>query len=305
VTSERGAGTATVRVVPAQGQFKVDLRFTGASAPQFEDAFRRGVAQWEEAILRGGGPTPVTVAAGACNNSGPTRTDTVQSLLIFVQLRNIDGRGGVLGSAGPCLIRNGPGGLPAVGAMTFDTTDLRALFAVGTLQATVTHEIGHVLGIGTAWNTNGRTLAANGSAVGDPRFFGPRAVRASTALGFQTLEEGVPLEDLGGAGTRGGHWNEIIFGNELMTGFINADPNPMSLLTIESLGDLGYEVATSAAEPFGRTLQAPLTEVPPLAQRLSTVLRTHAAPHAAHAQVLAPVGVIERDGRVRRLAPPR
>jgi hypothetical protein len=306
VTSERGVGTAVVRVVPAAQQFRIDLRFTGASVPQFEDAFRRGVTQWEQAILRGGPAFVINVPANACGNTGAARVDTVQSLLIFVQLTNIDGRGGVLGSAGPCFVRPGPGGLPGVGQMTFDTTDLRALYAVGTLQATVTHEIGHVLGVGTIWNSNGRSLAANGAAVGDPRYFGRRGVRASAALGFSTLEEGVPLEDLGGGGTRGGHWNEIIFGNELMTGFINADPNPLSLLTVESLGDLGYEVAASGAEPFGRTLQAPLTAVGPLADRLPGVFGP--APAAAsrtaspHTRLLRPIGTIEGAGRVRYTA---
>ena len=298
-TSERGTSTNVVRVVSATPTFNIDLRFVGASAPQFEEAFRFAKIQWGQAILAGGAPISTTIAVGTCGNPGPAVAETIRDVVIFVRLDNIDGRGGILGSAGPCLIRTASG-LPLVGTMTFDTNDLRPLFANQTLQATVTHEMGHVLGVGTIWNSNGRMLAANSGGTGDPRFFGRRAIRASAALGFQTLDEGVPLEDLGGQGTRGGHWNEAIFMNELMTGFINAGTNPMSLLTIESLGDLGYDVATSAAEPFGRMLEAPLTGVAALAERLPSVLpAVRAAGVAPHAELVLPVGTVGPDGRVR------
>ena len=35
--------------------------------------------------------------------------------------------------------------------MTFDTADLQAMEANGTLVDVITHEMGHVLGIGTIW----------------------------------------------------------------------------------------------------------------------------------------------------------
>ena len=61
----------------------------------------------------------------------------------------IDGAGGVLGSAGPCLIRDtGP---TAVGRMRFDTADLASLEGGGQLDEVVLHEMGHVIGIGSLW----------------------------------------------------------------------------------------------------------------------------------------------------------
>ena len=41
-----------------------------------------------------------------------------------------------------------------------------------------------------------------------------------------------------------------MFKNELMSGFIAAQNNPLSKLTVASLKDLGYVVNMSAAEPY-------------------------------------------------------
>ena len=60
----------------------------------------------------------------------------------------------------------------------------------------------------------------------------------------------MPVENTGGPGTREGHWRETVFRNELMSGFIAAPGNPMSRVTVASLGDLGYEVDIDAAEPY-------------------------------------------------------
>ena len=60
----------------------------------------------------------------------------------------------------------------------------------------------------------------------------------------------VPVENTGGPGTRGGHWRETVFRNELMSGFIAAAGNPLSRLTVASLQDLGYQVDLDAAEAY-------------------------------------------------------
>ena len=40
-----------------------------------------------------------------------------------------------------------------------------------------------------------------------------------------------------------------VFGNELMTGFLNAGRNPLSRLTIAALQDMGYEVRLRERRP--------------------------------------------------------
>jgi hypothetical protein len=62
-----------------------------------------------------------------------------------------------------------------------------------------------------------------------------------------TCANSVPLENTGGAGTAESHWKEgttalPVFDNELMTGFIDVSPNPLSSMTIGSLTDVGYTV---------------------------------------------------------------
>ncbi len=310
VTSEQGAGTAVVRVVePPADRFRIELRFVLPAATAFEDAFRAGVAEWERAILQGGTGLTISFPANACGSADPARTAAVRHLLLYVRLDDIDGRGGVLGSAGPCFTRAADG-LPIVGQMRFDTTDLRALLNAGTLQAVVTHEIGHVVGVSRfTWNDARRTLAPSAATASDPRYVGRRGMLASAGMGFTMPGEGVPIEPEDGSGAAGAHWREQVFTTELMTRLVELpapgtplDRRPMSLLTIESLADVGYQVVQGAADVFGRLLEAPLTGAA-LADRLPALLPTGtgraAAPHAAP---LAPVGIVGADGRVR---PPR
>jgi len=60
----------------------------------------------------------------------------------------------------------------------------------------------------------------------------------------------VPVEATGGAGTRDVHWRETVFDHELMTGWVDANSNPLSATTIGSLQDLGYGVDVSRADLF-------------------------------------------------------
>jgi hypothetical protein len=60
------------------------------------------------------------------------------------------------------------------------------------------------------------------------------------------------VEDLGGAGTAGGHWKEAIYDNELMTGYVegNGVHNIMSRVTLGALVDLGYAIHTDVPDLY-------------------------------------------------------
>ena len=60
----------------------------------------------------------------------------------------------------------------------------------------------------------------------------------------------VPVENIGGSGTRDSHWRESLVRNELMTGFLNSGDNPLSIFTIGSLRDMGYVVNDAVADEF-------------------------------------------------------
>ena len=180
--------------------------------------------------------------------------ETVDDLAIYVLLEPIDGPGAILGSAGPCAIRGG-GGLTAVGVMRFDVADLPGLESTGRLNAVILHEMGHVLGIGTLWNRTGLLLNPSlpSSSGVDTRYTGVNAVVGFDLIGGTTYTGGgkVPVENTqGGAGTRDSHWRESVLQNELMTGFINTGLNPLSILSVRLMQDLGYTVNTLAADPF-------------------------------------------------------
>jgi Leishmanolysin len=152
--------------------------------------------------------------------------------------------------------------------MSFDTADLQDMQGDGTLGDVITHEMGHVLGIGTVWDLK-RYL--KGAGTENPTFSGRNAMQAYRRLrgGTGRLRR-VPVENTGGPGTADGHWRETVFRNELMSGFIAEPGNPLSQLTVASLDDLGYEVDLEAAEDYE------LPDLLDLAER--GLLRSHQAP---------------------------
>jgi len=191
------------------------------------------------------------VAANECTDGTPAFSGTADDIVIDAIVTPIDGSGTILGQAGPCLIRT-DGGLTAYGVMRFDVADVADLEASGRLQAVILHEMGHVLGVGTLWNS---LLVGRGNPF--PAFIGPVARGAWNAIGGDG--NAVPVEGGGGPGTADSHWNEAVFGDELMTGYITGLTQPMSAITVGSLSDLGYDVDLSAADPFGTpALRAPV-----------------------------------------------
>ena len=175
----------------------------------------------------------------------------MDDVLILITLEPIDGAGSVLGAAGPCFIRNGTR-LPVAGLMKFDTADLDVLESGGLLQVVILHEMGHVLGFGTIWSD--LNLLADPSLSGgtDPHFTGAQAIAAFDDIGGANYiaSAKVPVEDMGGEGTADAHWRESVFGNELMTGFVEASTNALSRVSVASMADLGYAVNLAGADPF-------------------------------------------------------
>ena len=155
---------------------------------------------------------------------------TVDDITITAELGNIDGLYGILGQAGPTSLRTS-GSLPATAQMQFDIVDVNDM-GVSVFRQVVLHEMSHSLGIGSIWDRLG--LVSNGE------FTGAKAVSEYHRLGG--THAGVPVEQDGGSGTAGSHWDEETFHNELMTGYINDGDNPFSAMSAASFADLGYAV---------------------------------------------------------------
>src|SRR5262249_22085913 len=104
------------------------------------------------------------------------------------------------------------------------------------------HEMGHVLGIGSRWSYFGLS--------GGSQYYGSHALNAYEVLAGNDYLSSVPLETGGGSRTAGVPWSEAGFRNGLMTRYIGGVPDPLSILTIGSLQDMGYVVNYSAADPY-------------------------------------------------------
>ncbi|WP_407285485.1 leishmanolysin-related zinc metalloendopeptidase [Streptomyces sp. BP-8] len=218
--------------------FTIEVRFLGGLTETQEAAFAAAAERWTGVIV---GDLETAIVGD----------DVIDDLLIEAEGVPIDDAFGILGMAGPTDIRGDDAaagaGLPAKGVMRFDTADLDRMEADGTLNDVITHEMGHVLGIGSIWTDFGLLKGFPGT---NPTFVGPGAMREFGTLVGSENSEPVPVANIGGEGSAGSHWREAVFGAELMSPQIAAAGNAMSRLTVASLGDLGYEVDVDAAEPY-------------------------------------------------------
>jgi hypothetical protein len=253
----RVVGAGARAAVPSA--YKIEVRFLGGLTTAQKNAFKAAADRWASVIV---GDLPSVRVDG----------EVIDDLLILAQGTAIDGPRGILGQAGPTHLRPASAGkskfLPVKGIMSFDSADLKAMQQDGTLKDVITHEMGHVIGVGTIWERKGLLKDTGTPTV---RFVGKNARKEFGKLKKSKAAD-VPVENTGGPGTADGHWRESVFRNELMSGFIAALNNPLSRLTVASLQDMGYEVDLSKAEPY---------KLPDLfAVAAAGATTTHNEPHA-------------------------
>jgi hypothetical protein len=243
-------------------QYKIDVRFFGRTLSSSDQAlFKNAAARLRGAII--GALPPVTTSntdvAGHCSATGVAPlTETIEGVVIFASIDSVDGKGKILALSGPCYIRSNAGQYDyrtSIGVMKFDSADFGSLAASGNLQEVITHEMMHVVGFGTFWDSSAKNLLINDSTPATSStaaYIGAGGIAGCQALGaVVTCAHSVPVEGTqGGPGTLYSHWRESTFGNELMTGFIQRGPNPLSIMSIRSLEDLGYTVNPAAADAY-------------------------------------------------------
>ncbi len=256
------SGSATARAEPEPrsrlGDFSIELHYLSEMGPELRMVFERAAARWEEIITGNLPEVPVRLEEGGCGEGSPALQREVNDILVLVLTDSIDGPGGTLASAGPCVVRE-IGGLPVVGRVRIDVEDLDRLNSIGFLEDVVLHEMSHALGFGALWISSGylRNPSLPDNQGADTHFRGPSAVEAFDGVGGAHHDVSrVPVENVRGAeGTRDTHWRSSVFRHELMTGFVSEGQNPLSRVTVASLMDLGYEVDFDAADSY--TLMAP------------------------------------------------
>ena len=278
----------TFTATGAAAAYHIDVRFLVPTSPTRMAVFAAAASRWESLIYGDVPDRLLNRPAGGCGGVLPAISETVDDIIIFAVLDSIDGPGKILGQAGPCTVRGD--GEPVTGVMVFDTADVAGLEAAGQFALVIEHEMGHVLGYGTVWNST-VLIDAGGS---DPHFVGPQALAAFDRTGGLNYSLGakVPVENTGGVGTRDAHWRESVFKNELMTGFINSGANPLSVVTTASMGDLGYQVNYAGSDVY----------VVPVAPAVSTGRPTLVLGDDIRR---VPIEIVDAAGRVVRTMPPR
>ena len=309
-----GLGSYTFTATGQTAAYPIQIMNIGPplSAP-VQAALDSAQAKWQRIIYRSVGTWPnLSEAAGQwCGGTpgSPAISQAVPGLLILVKFDSIDGPGKILGEAGPCYVRPGTD-FTIGGLMFFDTADVATMVGNGTLNSVMLHEMGHVIGFGTLWGYNNNCLAlpsdtahaydtyfscGNGQAAFD-------SIGGLTYTGASLSPPGgnkVPVENCGasspsgcGAGTINSHWREPVFGNELMTGYVNLGANPLSLVTAAQFADMGYGVNYAAADPYTH----------PFTARAAA----GAAPIPMGDDILhRPILEVDQQGRVVRIRPAR
>jgi hypothetical protein len=277
-TSGAISGQTALTVNAAAANFAITMENITdlTSMPTVQAAFTAAANKWAT-VIRGdapgynGGALDVASCSGVPGKVSPTSIDDIY---IYVTIAPIDGAGGTLGSAGPCyIVGSGAAAMPIIGRMTFDVVDIGNL-TTEQLNAVILHEMGHVLGIGTLWQTKG---LASGQAPTDPNpmFTGINGKWAFDNLGTGYVGGSVPIENCTGipgcgAGTINGHWRELIIPRELMTGYIQSAgvAMPLSMVTGAALIDMNYVADVSMTDlysaPFLRTFMPSVGELVPI-----------------------------------------
>jgi hypothetical protein len=256
-----GAVTTTVTAT-VQTSYILEVRFFGAPVSGSNRALFTRAADRIRAIVVGALPAEDVTGldvSDCTNKPTPPLVGSIPGLVIYASVDSIDGPGKTLAFAGPCYIRGtetSPDFRSLIGRMQFDSADLASLASGDDLQDVITHEMLHVVGLGTFWGPQGLIVNSgqNGAA-----FTGQGAIAACRAAGGTTVcTSSVPVEDCEGLpdsfgcgdGQREGHWKETRFRSELMTPYLGSNANPLSAMTIRSLGDMGYTVNPAAADPY-------------------------------------------------------
>ena len=207
-------------------EFNIQINFSGKWTPQ-----QQAVVEWAADFYS-------QLITADVRDDFDLSGNHVDDIAITISSVPIDGSGGFLALTGISAVRD-PGSvdqwLPVTASIFLDSTDLKDHSLSGTWDAIILHEIGHALGfVGGLFGVLG--LTDGGHFTG---------ANAEAAYGGP-----VPLEDTGGSGTAGSHWDEATFApngqlmsNELMTGFfVPGETTLLSDTTIGAFADLGYHV---------------------------------------------------------------
>eukprot|EP00924_Labyrinthula_sp_SR-Ha-C_P011149 maker-scaffold_81-snap-gene-0.53-mRNA-1 protein AED:0.00 eAED:0.00 QI:47/1/1/1/1/1/2/47/479 len=226
---------------------------------------------------------------GLTGNFNPTvfpAFENIKDLTIVALLDSIDGAGGILAAAGPCIFSTAFE-LPLAGVMIFDTDDTADLSIFGKLEDVVLHEMMHVLGFGSMWSRvpdgaggfitstdvlrdevyviNGFGDIVSRNSNNQPKFIGSSGIEEFEELTGEA-ESFVPVQGVRldgqvifnvfndeGRGSVDSHIDKDTFQDELMTFAVDVESgraSPLSAMSLKMLEDIGYDVNVTVADLY-------------------------------------------------------
>ena len=244
--------------IPVGDPFDIELRYPGAQPTNTQKLlFERAAEFWEGVITAGLPDLPAATSAWKCRDDDPSLFgEYLDDLLIYVRVEAVDG------AAASTLCRRrsqADGGLPLLGSIAVDPDELATMEHLGFLERVAMRQIAYVLGFGLLWDEKGLlqdpSVGSGGEVVAmqDTHFSGTAASAAFDEVVLAYTGSEVPVENDTGAYGKGVldlNWRESVFGEELMSTVMDTPAPPVSKVTIASLGDLGYEVNSSAAGTY-------------------------------------------------------
>lgn len=287
--------------------------------PVVKAAIEAAVARWES-ILGDVADSRIATRYASRLSCAGQRSDQmitgIDDLLVFVMATHDDGPRGTLAAAAQCILRDASDaptndrskgfGQPLVGFFYLDLDDVDLLVERDALVDVITHEFGHILGLGLgegpgSWYRQG-TCSRDGnvcfhSGHGDPFFAGQNAKAAFRRANGETTggsriysNSTVPIEPGRRVGSSGGHWREDVLVNELMTPVIDRAVvprandqgimNPLSAITAAALRDMGLPLKSGYLDALDDYC-IPTISLPADTRRYSGTLPCTTSAHAA------------------------
>ncbi len=249
------AATPAAPLVRAPSKLDIQLKFDATSAqldPTTQTALKTAEQFWEDVLIGGGsllpgGVLPIRITLEDLN----LKTGAPDTLTLAYAAPTIasDGQKLLIQGANLTINRRRLG--------TLDATSLNDLFI---------HEFTHTLGFGTIWEPL-RFRMADGSirSIGGVTADGSRLIdrtnntysansnagwaygelRRDAGLTNTLVQTAVPIEADFAA-----HWDESVFQTESLTPVANSGTQPISILTLAALKDLGWQVNFGKAQAY-------------------------------------------------------
>lgn len=243
--------------------YDIDLVFVAGGTESQNNIIRQAAERWESVIARDVFERLIFLEGPlGSNHCGPGSavTEDIDDMIVFVNVDSIDGSGNAVARSQPCAVASYPftGATsflqPRTGSVALDRDDIARLESDGVLLSVVTHQFAHALGFHPRiWNMREqlRNPSLPDSPGADTHFAGPVAIAAFDAAGGGDYGGGkVPVENGAVPGSSDNHWRAGVFGDELMTPVLTGSEQPLSLITLDALYDIWYEIDPGAADAF-------------------------------------------------------